>query len=52
MSSTDLSMPGIDGVEFVSRLRGHCGEAEGDAHKLLVLDRQAGDLLERPRQVV
>jgi CheY-like chemotaxis protein len=30
---TDLSMPGIDGAEFVSRLRGHCGEAEGDAHK-------------------
>ena len=24
---TDLSMPGIDGVEFVSRLRGHRGEA-------------------------
>ena len=25
---TDLSMPGIDGVEFVSRLRGHRGEAD------------------------
>ena len=25
---TDLTMPGMDGVEFVSRLRGHRGEAE------------------------
>jgi CheY-like chemotaxis protein len=25
---TDLSMPGIDGVEFVGRLRGHRGEAD------------------------
>ena len=25
---TDLSMPGIDGVEFVSRLRGHRGGAD------------------------
>src|SRR5262245_56229308 len=25
---TDLSMPGMDGVEFVGRLRGHRGEAE------------------------
>jgi CheY-like chemotaxis protein len=25
---TDLSMPGMDGVEFVTRLRGHRGEAE------------------------
>jgi CheY-like chemotaxis protein len=25
---TDLSMPGIDGVEFVTRLRGHRGEAD------------------------
>ena len=25
---TDLSMPGVDGVEFVTRLRGHRGEAD------------------------
>jgi diguanylate cyclase len=25
---TDLSMPGMDGIEFVTRLRGHRGEAE------------------------
>lgn len=25
---TDLSMPGMDGIEFIHRLRGHRGEAE------------------------
>jgi CheY-like chemotaxis protein len=45
---TDLSMPGMDGVEFVSRLRRHRGETEGPTPVIAVTafpDRYAPDAL-------